>query len=289
MALKSTVLAPPPAAPAPRATTVLRVGPPPKKGLLDLSLGILGLLLLLSTVGLAMALPHKDVLPQQFNVAYLDDLHPEGNTVAYIAAGQSHDFEYEVKFDDVYSITIAYGFLDDVPASAPDQFVLRLYDPNGNSVGPPGVVAMNRPAEGDPDAAPTCPDVQLCTFASYKPLRFTSQLTVLLPKPNDDIVEVQDQGMTEKKLAADLQAKAHVATKGIWTIKVAMPLNGAGGCVPPSGPSQDDANRFLVCQQEVQAAQQPGTASAQGGDAGNEFSIDYFTYVSFVADAKKIG
>lgn len=294
MALKSTVLAPPPAPAAPRATTVLRVGPPPKKGLLDLALGIVGLLLLFATVGMAVALPHKDVLPQQFNVVYLDTPVDLPTQEVRIEAGKGHDYEYQVEADDVYLITVKYGFADDIAASAADQFSLRLYDPNGNAVSPQ-ITVVSLPAQGD-QATAQCqkPPVgeEVCAYTEYKAQRFNGQFSVVLPKPADDIVEVQDQSLTEKQLAAQLQAKAHTTTKGTWKVKVSMPINGAGGCTPPSGASQDDANRFAACMQELQAAQDPSNpnqAAAQGIDSGNKFSVDLFTYTSFVADAKKIG
>jgi hypothetical protein len=291
VALKSTVLAPPPAAPTPRVTTVLRAGPPPKKGILDLSLGVIGLIVLLSTVGLAVAMPHKDVLPQQFNVAYLDVPVEKPSQSAMVLAGTQHDFEYQVEADDVYVITVRYSFKDDIPASGPDQFSLRLYDPQGNAAGPE-ITAITAPGEGDKANSPTCGvDERACAFTDYKATLFNGQFSVAFPKPADDIVEVQDQSLTEKQLAAQLQAKAHVPSIGTWKVKVTMPLSGAGGCIQPTGASQDEANRFAVCQQEVKGdpTATPSAGSAQGQDPGNPFSVDIFIYTSFAADAKKIG
>jgi hypothetical protein len=289
VALKSTVLAPPPAASAPRPTTVLRVGPPPKRGILDLSLGILGLLLLLSTVGMAMALPHKDVLPQQFNVAYLDVPVEKPSQSVFIATGTTHDFEYQVDADDVYVITVRYSFKDDIPASGPDQFTVRLYDPAGNAAGPE-ISVVTPPAAGDAANSPTCGvDERACVFTDYKAPLFSGQFSVVFAKPADDIVETQDQAISEKQMAAQLQAKAHSLTTGTWHVKVSTV--GAGGCIPPSGASPDEANRYTVCRQEVQGdpAAGPNAGGAQGQDAGNPFSVDIFIYTSFAADAKKIG
>lgn len=288
MAVRSTVIAPPPGpAAAPRPTVVLRAGPPPKRGTLDAVLGAIGVLLLLSTVGLAVALPHKDVLPQQFKVAYLDEAHDLTQQLFtfHTGADVTHDFLYEISANDTYLVTVQYEFKDDVPASAPDQFSLRLYDPHGNAVGPE-VLSINAPGVQDNPLTPP-PGVPVDAAATdYKAVLFSGSFTVALPKPADDILEVADQSVTADQLAKDLEAKAHLDTQGTWKLRVT--LLGAGGCTTPSA-SQDSANRFAACQQELQAANAPPQDAAAGRDGGNPFTVGVFSYSSFAPDIQKIG
>jgi hypothetical protein len=281
VAVRSTVLAPPPAPGAPLPTVVLRAGPPPKSGRVDGIVGVLGLVLLLSTVGLAVALPHRDVLPQQFKVAYVDELHDLTQQSFAFKAGseQTHDFLYEIPDDDVYLITVKYEFIDDLPASLPDQFSLRLYDPNGDPVGP-DVVVVNLPAEPDPasGAGPVVTD--------YRAVRLDAQFSTAKAKPADDIVEVQDQALNATTLAQQLEAKAHLATQGTWKLRVS--LLQAGGCPGPT--DADSANRRAACQAELQAAPDASPADvAAGRDAGNLFTVGVFSYSRFAPDVQKIG
>ncbi|MEA3203962.1 MAG: hypothetical protein QOI63_1642, partial [Thermoplasmata archaeon] len=280
---RSTVLAPPPAPGAMRPTVVLRAGPPPKKGLLDGVIGAIGVLLLLATVGLAVALPHKDVLPQQFKVAYLDEAHDltQQSFDFRAASGQTHDFLYEVPDDDVYLLTVKYEFVDDVPASLPDQFSLRLYDPQGNQVGPE-VVSTNLPAQ----ASETVGSGPAQAATGYQAVRLDAQFSVALPKPADDILEVADQGLDAAALAKQLEATAHLDTHGTWKLRVS--LLGAGGC-PKASDSPEAANRFAICQQELQAANAPPADAAAGKDGGNPFTVGVFSYSRFAPDIQKIG
>jgi hypothetical protein len=284
VAVRSTVIAPPPAAAAPKPTVVLRAGPPPKTGRADAVIGAVGLVLLLSTVGLAVALPHKEVLPQQFKVVWGDtpnDLISQSFAFSTAAAQRTHDFLYEVADDDAYLITVKYEFIDDVAASLPDQFSLRLYDPNNNAVGPE-VVAVNSPA----DAENTLGTSPASFTTDYKAVRLDAQFSIAQPKPSDDIVEVADQQLTADQLAQQLEAKARLATKGTWRLRVT--LLDAGGCPDASG-GKEAANRRLVCQQEMQAAGAPQQDIAQGKDPGNPFTVGVFSYSRFAPDIQKIG
>ncbi|MFO1534992.1 MAG: hypothetical protein ABR586_04960, partial [Thermoplasmatota archaeon] len=265
-------------------TVVLRAGPPPKRGTADAVVGLIGLLLLLSTVGLAVALPHKDVLPQQFKVTWLDEAHDlTQQSFTFHAGGpeQSHDFLYEVPDDDAYLLTVKYEFRDDIAASLPDQFKLRLYDPLGNEVGPE-VLAVNVPA-GPLDPVAVGP---VAVAPEYKAVLMSAQFSVALPKPSDDILEVQDQAVNATTLSQQLGAKAHLETHGTWKLRVT--LLQAGGCPDPSG-GLDPANRNAACRQGLEDAGAAPQDQAAGTDGGNPFTVGVFSYSRFAPDIQKIG
>lgn len=284
MAVRSTVIALPPAPAAPKPTVVLRAGPPPKSGKADGVIGAIGVVLLLSTVGLAVALPQKDVLPQQFKVTWVDTPHDlTQQSFAFRMGGpeQSHDFKYEIPHDNAYLITVKYEFKDDLAASLPDQFKLRLYDPLGNVVGP-DVLATNVP--GTPfDPVPVGP---FTVAPEYEAVLHSAQFSVVLPKPSDDIVEVQDPSVNATQLSQELEAKAHLDTRGTWTLRVS--LLRAGGCPTPAD-GVDAANRRAACQQEMREADAMPQDIAAGTDAGNLFTVGVFSYSRFAPDIQKIG
>jgi hypothetical protein len=283
--VRSFVLAPPEPTPAagPRKAVVLRAGPAPKKGRVDAALGIFGALLLLSTVLMAFAIPHKDVLPQQFKVTYTDggqDFPTVDFPFKTDAASQNHDFAFDVPDDDVYQVTVRYFFVDDMAASAPDQFSLQVYDPQGNAVGP-ATLAVN--AEGVADNS-----LQLAAPTDYKAVPFSSQFSVTVgAKPSDDIVETADQHLTEAQLESQLEQKAHIVSKGTWKVRVT--LVSAGGCTTPPEPSSDPepAERFAVCRKEAQSTA-PGAGPGKE-DAGNKFAVESFKYTTFSPFAERVG
>lgn len=271
----------------PRPTVVVRAGPPPPSGRLDAVLGAVGVLLLLSTVGLAVALPQKDVLPQQFKVTWVDEVRDlTQQTFAFRVGGANatHDFLYEIPDDNVALIAVQYGFADDLAASAPDQFSLRLYDPHGNQVGPE-VVAINAPGSQVDPVAPPQPLPAGSLAAEYRAVRFDGQFTVALPRPADDIVEVADPTVDAAALGRQLEAQAHLDTHGTWKLRVA--LLAAGGCPPAA--NQDAANRFAACRQEMTDAGASAEEAARGADPGNPFTVGVFSYSRFAPDIQKIG
>ncbi len=70
---------------APRATRVLRAGPAPRGRLGDILVGIVGLLLLISTAYFAVALPKVETPPVIYQVTFATSAGP--------IAGESHDFD----------------------------------------------------------------------------------------------------------------------------------------------------------------------------------------------------
>lgn len=277
-----------PTAPGPRQTVVVK--PPRKRGWVDAAVGVVGLLLLLASGWLAVALPVHEELPPQYTVSFVPiatDLPSQKGVLAEEVA-RTLEFQYEVQDDNVYQVQLAISLRDDKPASRPDRFIVELFRPDGERVGAaysvqtPETVLQNGPPAVPPQGPPPVPE----NTPAYVTPPGRSPTIIFSPfvKPEDAIVE--DLNRSAEQIAADLARQQHIPTKGTWKVKVT--LNDAGDCATPSTPpTQEQLLRNSLCMQET-APGPGGDPQEAGDDLGNEFTVGVFTYTRFAVVAEKL-
>jgi hypothetical protein len=273
--------------PEPRATVVVK--PPRKRGWADAAVGLVGLMLLVASGWLAIALPVHEQVPPQYKVSYLpiaSDL-PSQKAMFLEGTARTHEFAYEIPEDNVYQVKLSLSVRDDRPASRPDRFIVELFGPDGERVGAaypvqtPETVLQNAP-QVPPQVPPTVPEG---SPAYVTPSGRSPTVTFAVGvKPDDAIVE--DLNRTPEQIAQDLERAAHLPTQGTWRVKVT--LNEAGDCAtPPTPPTQEQALRYSLCLQEASPGAD-GPPQDAGRDPGNELTVGVFTYTRFAVAAEKL-
>ena len=272
----------------PRTTVVVK--PPRKRGWADAAFGVLGVLLLLASGWLAVALPVHEQLPPQFTVSFIplaSDL-PSQKATLVEGVARTQEFSYEVPDDNVYQVQLAISLKDDKPASRPDRFIVELFRPDGERVGAaypvqtPETVLQNPPPSGPPQLPPTVPEGPPAYVTP--PGRSPTVIFAVGAKPEDAIVE--DLNRSADQVADDFARQFHADTKGTWKVKVT--LNDAGDCAdPPAPPTPEQALRHNLCMQET-APSPGGSPQDAGNDLGNEFTVGVFTYTRFAVTAEKL-
>lgn len=269
MALRSVVLEAPAPAAAPRRTVVLRTGGPAPKGkAVDLVALVVGVLLLVACVALAQVLPDKTYLNPQFRLSFIDqggEFRSQG--ADFLEGGPEQvDFTYDIPVDNVYAITLAIFFEDDLPFSNPDLFRVELIDPSGNLVGTHQDFQSPRPRANGTTMVIDAPD--------YTPLTLT-----VVERPSEQIVTGLAHTETAEQALAREEPKYRQATTGTWTIRVR--LLDAGDCPSPNGP---EANGLQVFYCRFGDPNNPGldpdmmTGRAGGEDLGNAFTVENVQY-----------
>lgn len=274
MALRSVVLRSPEAAaaPGPRATKVVRVGPPDKKGrAADWAAAILGALLLILTVVLVQVLPRYDPLLPQFRVSF-DESQGEGFEASQVhdfteGSGSVFEFLANVTADNVQSITIRVSFTDDRAESLADRFQIELRNPSGERIEPTELLANPAPIFHGPDQLQFSYEAQAATM--------TYQFAVN-PKPQEQVVQGVREGVTKEQVEAEVAAKVHVATAGQWIVGVT--LLEAGDCPLPD--PNGDTQFQIACQLDEAQGQDP--------DDRNSFAVEQFTYTYFTPFVKPL-
>jgi hypothetical protein len=253
----------------PAKTVVLRPGPP-KRQWKEVVIGVLGILLIASTVVLAVRLPEETILPPQYQVTFpvADvDLPSQTNYFDLSEQGRRHDFLFNITHDNVVGIRINVHFQDDISASDPDRFNLELFDPNGNPLG--NNVIMN--------------PVPQQNGTTYVAVQVAQTYTYGLRQKPDEVVVEADLNSTPELVRLEQARLNHFSTKGTW--RLAVTLISAGGCPLPSvaNPNPDDVLRGSVCRQQTTG---PGMES--GRDPGNALTVGYFSYTHFTTLAERL-
>lgn len=258
---------------APRTTRVLRAGGQ-RSNLADIIVGVVGLLLLLSTIFLANALPKHEVAPPVYAVTFKTTLHEmpaqsfdfarDGNT-----GKERHDFLFEIPDDNVVEILMTVSFTDDVPASKPDQFHLEAYDPEFFPLGA-GMSLRNAPSTAG------------ATPGEYVAVPFVKQLS--WPGkgrvPEDTTVSGEADAAV---VLAQVVAASHIETKGTWKVNAVFT---GGNCITAqeAGGDPDATARMAACQADTGS---PDAAVAPQ-DARNSFTIEAFSYRTFEPVVERI-
>lgn len=250
---------------------MLRPGPPPSKGgRWDLVAGAVGVVLLIVSAYLAVALPEEEVLPPQFKVDFPEStghIDPNPKEVEFNRTRYIHDFFFNVTEDNVFSIELSVHFADGLAASDPDTFTVELYDPNQNPMGPPEILTND-------------PPVRNATNPSrYDPLLKTATIRYPVGSLPEATVVEADLNATEESVTAAQERLNHFSTKGLWKVHVALTLFGDCPSAVAGGPSSDTTVRAAACVQ------------ANGGntkDPGNLFTVGSFSYSRFTANAERL-
>ncbi|MGB0652785.1 MAG: hypothetical protein ACPGQL_06250 [Thermoplasmatota archaeon] len=267
MARRTVVLQPPPD--APRKTVVLRAGGPKPKGggavWRDRVIGVLGALLLLASVLLVEALPQDPVVLPQFQVTFPDEVGPPASaSLVPFAEGETQVFEFPVEHANVHTLTVVVGWTDDVAASDPDRFRVRLLNPEGEQVAEKilenAAPRYNDPAGPNPD--PNRPLFEALPFSERIGYAPTS-------RPGSTIVEAVSTSETpeeaQRRIAPDYAGDA----EGTWSVEVT--LLAAGDCEFNPGPLPLG----------IPLCGDPSAPTGDGAgdnDPGNTFSVQLFTY-----------
>lgn len=212
----------PPPPGTPRKTVVLRAGAPAPKGRrLDLLVGIVGLILLIATIGLAWYLPDRTYLNPQFRLSFPETIIPDQHSSLHgFTEGEgAYDFTIDFVDGNVKAVTLQVGFADDLPYSTPDRFEVELLGPDGVSYykdafeNPPPREAPNATAE------PTVETIdELITIQ-------------VAPTPTEQIVGGLSHRETPEQVLARLEPEYRVDNAGTWTVRVTLLF--AGDCPTP--------------------------------------------------------
>lgn len=237
-------------------------------------MGAIGLALLLIAGALTVVLPVHEELPPQYRIGFGVEsatLPEQSHQFGIGEVDKRYTFEFEVPIDDVYEITITYGFADDVVTSEPDQFLLQLEDPEGNFM-PPSKSLRNAVATSDP--ARPGEYVSQPINATYTWSR--------MAQPQDEVIEgTADSNATA--IQQDILKKFHQRTAGTWTLKVVL-LTGQCPDSQQAAGSTETAQRAAAC---VAESQSPNPQVAPQ-DTGNLFTVEAFTYRSFTVNVERI-
>lgn len=281
MALRSVVLNPSSGPSAPRRAVILRAGSPTPKGDdIDVIIGIVGVLTLLSCVALAQVLPDKTYINPQFRLSFLDG-GGEGNGTQSAAftegTAESMDFQFYVpefvvgagatqrRIQNIFSVTVTVFVEDDITYSLPDRFSFVLLDPAGNVVGDPSnVVETPRPR---PDGA---------SF-SASPIQVIFNFPIL-EHPQEQIITGKSPSENAVQALARIEPEYRVSNAGVWTVRAT--LEAAGNCPEPQDPEFNALQAFHC---RVDDPNNPDdTPSSDGRDLGNVFSVQNFVWSYYV-------
>lgn len=275
MALRSVVVQPPPTPPGPRRTVVLRAGGPASRGhWLDLVIGILGVLLIVAAVALGQLLPDRTYLNPQFRFSGAD-VTVEGSTDApsfyFEEAGvKAHDFVFLIPEDNVKSVSLSFGFVDDISFSLPDRFVVELFAPNGTFMGRSDL-QNDDPRGGANATAP--PEFSVASKSAVFPTA---------PGIQEQIVTGLTHTELPEQVLARLAPSVHVANAGEWVVRVT--LIAAQDC---PGPGQGYPTQAIDCR--VQRPDSPESDVAPDGvDPGNVFRITQFVYTYYLPQIEEL-
>lgn len=277
MALRSVVVEAPASPPAPRKTVVVRAGGPAPKGrVLDVVIGVLGVLLLVAAVALAQVLPDKTYLHPQFRLTLEPTLVEYPGSADHVlteTGEQTWDFPYEIAEDNIMSISLLLGFTDDVSFSLPDRFDIDLIAPNGT---PMGHVELENP--------PPRPGTGPADGGTFQNAELNAQFPTA-PPFSEQIVTGLSPTETPEQVLARLAPDYHVDTKGTWIVRVT--LVAAGDC--PSPEQQTYTTQTRDCRFGPPAGT-PGEPSAtpDGADPGNLFLVASFKYTYFTPTIREL-
>ena len=282
MALRTVVLDASAAPPPPRRTVVLRAGGPAPKGrVVDIIVGVIGVLLLVVAVALADFLPDKTYVNPQFRLSFVEAGAERGSESFDFVEGsaQVHEFTYDLPEGNIYSITLASaGFLDDVGLSNPDTFRIELFDPDGNQVGANEDITNPRPRPRSDNPA----------GYTYSPI-YTDVTFAAAPLPTEQIVGGLSHTETEEQALARLEPQFRVDNGGTWTVRVT--LISAGDC-PDQDDPEPDPQQVLACRtgdpNEDPNVPDGSGPSEDGTDAGNTFGIGGLRYSYYIPDVLEV-
>ena len=277
MALRSVVVEAPASPPAPRKTVVVRTGAPAPKGrILDIVIGVIGVLLLVGAVALAEILPDKTYLNPQFRLTLeptileWDRGSVDGDL--FETGPQSIDFPFELAEDNIISVSLILGFTDDASFSLPDRFDIDLIAPNGTQMG--HVELENAPPRAG--SGPADPP-------SFSTAELNAQFPTA-PAYSEQIVTGLSPTETPEQVLARLEPDYHVNTNGTWIVRVT--LVAAGDCPSPGeGYTTQDRDCRLGPPSGVEG---DPTASPDGVDPGNNFLVSSFKYTYFTPAIKEL-
>lgn len=250
-------------------------GPAPRGHWLDIAVGILGALMLVAAVALAQLLPDKTYLNPQFRFSGVDVTAPElpSQRAFFEDAGvRVYEFEYEVTEDNVKSIAVDVGFVDDVSYSLPDRFLIDLVAPNGTTAG--WHAELQNP---DPR-----PGVNASDNPSFEQASMHLVFNTAPAFPEQIVTGLTHTELPEQVLAR-LAPDVHIETKGIWKLRVE--LVAAQDCPDPGAGAYPQ--QFLDCRVERPGTGE-GTVSQTGDDPGNEFIVTSFVYTYYVPDVQEL-
>lgn len=254
-------------------------GPKPKGAILDVIIGIVGALLLVSAIVLAAVLPDKTYLNPQFRLSFVEaGAEGPGSKIGdFVEGSPPQDFTYEIPDDNVKSITLELGFRDDIQYSLPDRFDIDLIAPNGTVM---GHYELENPApRGRPSANQTpevLPAEGRATFATA-------------PAVSEQIVTGLTHTETEEQALARLEPQYRVATAGTWTVRVT--LVAAQDC--PSGTNDASFQGQAAYCRGIPAGIPPTTApegstASNGQDLGNEFIVVNLTWTFYITTVEEL-
>lgn len=261
MALRSVVVDPPASPAGPRRTVVLRAGAPAPKGrATDIVVGLIGLLLLVATIGLAWYLPDRTYLNPQFRLSFpetiVGDLGSQRHD--FVEGDEPFDFPFEVTDGNVKTITVQIGFEDDLPFSQPDAFEVELLGPSGESFFKESF-ANDPPREGSsPEADPTFTVVDEILSVP------------VAPTPTEQIVGGLRHDEAPEQALARLEPDYRVDNSGTWTLRVRLLY--AGDCPNPGDEGSYPSQGFHCVFGPPTNLGTPSGASPQA-DPGNVFFL----------------
>jgi hypothetical protein len=241
-----------------RRPVILREGPPQrdKRRITDLVFGVLGLLILLGAVVLVNVLPHDEPLPDQFEVRF-ETLASDDPTVVTFTAAEGDTVAHPFTYDGVYlyRVEVAFEWTDNVAASDPDRFAVRLVGPDGAVARGPDEIENPFPASDGNPVAPAYTARPVARVMSFD----------LATRPSPHILTAQP-GETAADVTARAEAAARTNGTGEWRLEAT--LLEAGDCPDAT---ELDLNRAVAC--EVATAGQP--------DTGNPFQVVRVSFIEY--------
>ncbi len=268
MVRRTVVIAPPPAAGADsRRTVVVRAGPPKKRGSrLDAVVGVLGAALVVFSALLVQILPEEEIVLPQFQVSFEEVPGPDQPTSRdAFAEGETKAFEYLIEEDSITAITFTIGWEDDVAASEPDQFRVRLIDPDGVEV----LTKLHANAAARRNAEPQGGEPMFVADPFEARLGYSPN-----SRPQSLIVEGVSRSETADDVLERVAPDYVAGGAGVWTIEVT--LVDAGDC------STNDLGLVPVPLCTDPAGNPIGSPDDPANhDTGNEFAVTLFTYTRY--------
>lgn len=234
------------------------------------------MLLLVAAIALGQILPDRTYLNPQFRLSGLElsAEAEEGSLTFYFEEDGTriHDFKYNIPVDNVTSIRMGFGFVDDVSYSLPDSFRIDVYDPAGNFFG--HAEMQNRDPSGG--AQPTDP----ATFY----LASQEGLFPIAPPMQEQIVTGLTHTELPEQVLARLAPQYHVKTSGEWTVRVE--LVAAGDCPDPGAGSY--SLQPIDCRVARPNSGNNAQVAEDGQDPGNIFRIASFVYSYYIPQVEEL-
>lgn len=259
----------------PRKTVVVRAGGPAPKGRrLDLLVGLVGLLLLIATIGLAWYLPDRTYLNPQFRLSFPETIVGDlGSQRNEFAEGQG-PFDFTVDFPDgnIKLVTLQIGFADDLPYSKPDSFQVEL-------IAPDGTVHYQESFTNDPPRDAPNATAQPSVAIVDQILTIT-----VAPTPSEQIVGGLTHEEAKEQVLARLEPQFRVDNSGVWTIRVALLF--AGDC-PTPGEEGTYPSQAFHCRFGTTTSLGVDPAN-DGSDTGNEFILQNVGYTFYTPDIQEL-